>query len=190
MNRTSKLRFLSICLIIIFIISSCYTGSVEAKGKRGKLILTYKGKSLTLYVTKTNKRNSNIIDAPTLKDAKNTWADLKYSKKKSWPWHEFYCLKKGKTQVYFYAYGDEKEGDKREIGGYQIEIRDKKTALCGVKVGMSKKKTMTILRKQFDKNAVKFNKKDSMVQLYFSGLVPVRYKIKNGKVTSIHFFCS
>lgn len=139
--------------------------------------------------TKTNKKSSQLIDSASLYEVKKAWKDLKYNKKKSWGYHEYYGIKKGKTKIYFYAYGDEKKSaKKRNLGGFDIDIKTKNIALCGVKVGMTKKEAMSILRKQFDKKAIEY--KDGSIWLWYSGFLPAHFYIKNGKVVEMKFFCS
>lgn len=187
--RTIKsLCVLIACILFVGILSSI---TIQAKAKRGKLKVKYNGKTIVMITTKTNKKNSEIIGMTTYKEIKKAWKNPTKTKKKYGQKMKYY--KKGKTSIGFYTdakwYDSNNQIDKSlTLAGFDIDIKDKNASLCGVKVGMSKKKALSVLRKQFDKKAIEST--DDAITLWFGGFMPTSFSLENGKVVSMRFWCS
>ena len=185
MNRLLK-KILSV-IIIFVIIGMVIPKDAVAAPKKTKLTVSFKGKSVSLMTAKYNK--DTLTGTATVARIKKAWG--KPNKKSKNGNLTFYTYKKGKTSISFYGYNNKKK-DKagRYIGGFEIEINDKNAKVCGVKVGMTEEKAMSILKKKFGES--KLYKPDD-VDMICAGIgqyLPVQYDIKDGKVSRIYFWCS
>lgn len=179
-KKVSKIMVsLLLCLAMVMTME---VPAAQAKSKRGKFTITYKGKTVTMMTSKTNKKNSNIISTSNAKAVKKAWK--KPTKIKKEHDNTFYTYKKGKSKISFCI----TKGSSKPLHGFDISIKDKNFKLCGVQVGMSKTQALKILKKNFNKNAVETNK--SSISLWFGPFMPASYSLKNNKVTSISFWTS
>lgn len=188
-KKISKLVVsLILCLAMVMTLGA---HAAQAKSKRGKFTVTYKGKTITLITTKTNKKNAGIIAMSNAKEIKKAWK--KPTKIKKDYGNTYYIYKKGKSKISFNIdtkWGDGKGGIDKSLtlGGFDISIKDKNAKLCGVQVGMSKNKALKILKKNYDKKAVESDKNG--INLWFGPYMPVSYQLKNNKVVSMSFWSS
>jgi hypothetical protein len=94
---------------------------------------------------------------------------------------EDYIFKKGKSKVTIGTDGD-------SWWSVEISVKDTNMAVCGVKVGMTKAKAVSILQTVFGKSAVTATSKKITAE---NGVyVPVTVTLKSGKVTGISFFAA
>jgi hypothetical protein len=181
MSKNCKKHFLFfLCLVLVLV--SIITMPAEAKGKKGKLTVTYKGKTVTLMtVDNVNDVESSYTSTGcTPPDKlKKSWG--KYKKEKSGDSYG-YTYKKGKSCLAIQAW------DGGNWYSFSIDIKDKNMALCGVKVGMTKKKALSILKKGFGSKAITSGKYSIVVKF---GVFPdIVYNLKSGKIKSMSFFHS
>ena len=177
-----------LCLAMVMTLG---INTVQAKNKHGKFTVTYKGKTITLITTKTNKKNARIIAMSNAKEIKKAWK--KPTKIKKDYGNTYYIYKKGKSKISFNIdteWADGKGGIDKSLtlGGFDISIKDKNAKLCGVQVGMSKNEALKILKKKFNKKAVKSD--ENGINLWFGPYMPVSYQIKNNKVVKMSFWSS
>jgi hypothetical protein len=164
-KKCRKLVIFVLCLVLVF--GNVIAVPAQAKGTKGKITVTYKGKTVTLMDSKTK----NGCTSPS--KLKKSWGTpTKGTYSQTW--------KKGKSSV--------EVGDN---GGWYyliISIKDKNMTLCGVKVGTSKSKAVKTLKKTFGSDAVTATDKKIYVQ--YDSYEPITYKLKSGKVTSASFWHS
>ena len=179
-------KVIRISLILILCIMIMPVSSVYAKTKQGKLTVKYKGKTITLVTTKTNKKNSSMISTANASTIKKSWGKPQKTKTKFG--EKYYYYKKGKTKMSFCV--DRSWGNNKNLtlGGFDISIKDKNAKMCGIKVGMKKEKVIKILKKNFNNKAIEVS--DDAVSLWFGPFFPITFKLDNNKVTEMRFWTS
>lgn len=76
------------------------------------------------------------------------------------------------------------------IQGLDIKITSGKSALNGIKIGMSLKNVQKKLEKEYGKSYVKTSKNKGKIELSYLEYMPIQYKFEDGKVSKMKFFCS
>jgi hypothetical protein len=182
-KKCKKPMVFFLCLMLV--LSCIITVPVYAKGKKGKLTVTYKGKEVTLLtVNDVNNEESKYSSKGCIspEKLKKSWGDYK-KQKESGTSIEKYTYKKGKSTVSIW----DTSGDD-SWHSLTVKIKDKNMALCGVKVGMSKQKAIKILKKRFGSKAITAT--NDSISVNFGPFLPISYTLKSGKITSMSFWHS
>jgi hypothetical protein len=165
-KKCRKLIIFVLCFVLVF--GNVIAVPAQAKGTKGKITVTYKGKTVTVLDSKTKKKG--CVSPSKLNKVFGKSGDYTDSNTKI----IYRAWNKGKSRIEVTeSYG---------WYGLGIFIKDKNISLCGVKVGMSKSKAVKILKKTFGADAVTATDKKIEVEDPF-GYGLITYKLKSGKVT-------
>ena len=173
-------------LLLLLAIAAAMPAEAAQKG----LIVTYKGKSVTLF-NKKGISTSYVTLSKKWGAAKTVTANENgYIK---------YIYKKGKSSVEALYHSGEEYGEEGYTS-YAITIKDTNMKLNGVTVGMKKSKALSKLKSAFGSGSCSYSqtgkrvediKKDRTIYVYFANFMPIECKYnKAGKITKITFWCS
>lgn len=163
-----------IAAMLVAIIAISALGTETAQAASNPVIkVTYNKKTVKFTLTDTGVKK---VSYKTLK--KNWGKPTRTDKDEQYGQYAQYTWEKGKSTFTFTEHYDNPARD-----NYNIMICDKKTTVCGIKIGMKADKAEKILKKiggTFEKL------ENYMYTTYNNGLVKIDCNINNGKISGIN----
>lgn len=201
--KTTLKRIIAVILCAIIAIANAGANTAYAAGKEIPLKVTFNGASANLI--KDLETSGGRGDTLSLGALEEKWGEPSKKRddgiKSNTAATTTLMWKKGKTYIAILCTDPELENS--EAGSITIDMKDKNGAVLGVKVGMKADKAFKILQKTLGKKKVELGKKKgyqikivkkiseaTCIQAYAGPYLPIGIGLKNGKVSSIHFWRS
>jgi len=179
--KTTMKRIIAIVLCAVIAIASTGTNTAYAATSKPPLKIKFNGKSINMVRVLENGDEESASINEVLNKFGNP--DKKQTSKDDGR-YTFYTWKKGKSSITFSHYVDT-EYDTDILCHFNVNLKGKNDALCGIKVGMKKAKAIKKLKKMFGNNNVCVAKEGQTVFYKNGKYVPKGKPTGNGEYISV-----